>query len=195
MLLLSPLNIYWRNIKYRRLHITSNNKQFRCIGVYAKAFIQSMAGLKIDGWVACFRNRFIPLALLYWMYLTPSRLISRFHKRFAFVSLYILHLQRSIVYPAENHQAVETLENGSNNGSAYPRSYFMFFVRLVEPVQLYHTTAPGTAAATLVRMYIYTRIGVTLRTHVSLKCMLWHSESCSRRGFSHRCALCGYSQS
>lgn len=35
----------------------------------------------------------------------------------------------------------------------------MFFVRLVEPVQLYHTTVPGTAAATLVRM-LYTCIHI-----------------------------------
>lgn len=44
----------------------------------------------------------------------------------------------------------------------------MFFVRLVEPVQLYHTTVPGTATATLVCMlYTCTYTHVYVRYNVA----------------------------
>lgn len=76
----------------------------------------------------------------------------------------------------------------------------MFFVRLVEPVQLYHTTAPGTAAATLVcacvymHVYMYTRIMCVYvcmymyeytcaHTYVAQVHVLTLEELCSRHGF------------
>jgi len=46
----------------------------------------------------------------------------------------------------------------------------MFFVRLVEPVQLYHTSVPGTTTATLVRMLYmctYTRVYNAAHAHAA----------------------------